>query len=69
MRPCGKKFQVRLRKLNKETIIGDFNSKEEAFQAYKIAKEQYIKEVANKWRDKISENVHKALINYTIEND
>ena len=69
IRPCGKKFQVRLRKLNKEIVIGDFNSKEEAFQAYKIAKEQHIKEVADKWRDKISENVYKTLINNTIEND
>ena len=68
-RPCGKKFQVRLRKLNKETMIGDFNSEEEAFQAYKIAKEAYIKEVADRWRGKITENVYKTLINYTIEND
>ena len=56
-------------KSTNEDIKKSFDTPEEAFQAYKIAKEQYIKEVANKWRDKISENVHKALINYTIDND
>lgn len=46
---------------------GTFNTQEEAFQAYKIAKENYIKEVADKWKDLISEKVYQALMNYQVE--
>lgn len=34
---------------------------------YKTAEENYIKEVADKWRGQITEEVYKALINYKIE--
>lgn len=40
---------------------------EQAFQAYKEAKEAYIKEVANKWRGQIDERVYEALMNYEVE--
>lgn len=43
------------------------NSILEAFEAYKKAKEQRIKNLANKWKDKITEKVYQALINYKIE--
>ena len=46
--------------------IGAFRTPEEAFQAYKQAKEAYIKEVANKWKDKIDQRVYEALINWEI---
>ena len=46
--------------------IGSFDTPEEAFQAYKTAKEAYIKEVADKWRGQITEQVYEALINYKI---
>lgn len=39
----------------------------EAFQAYKQAKEAHIKEVANKWKDKIDHRVYEALMNYQVE--
>ena len=51
----------------KQTIIGRYNTIEEAFQAYKIAKEEYIKEVADKWKDQITEPTYQALYNYTVE--
>ncbi len=44
-----------------------FNTFEEAFQAYKIAKEEYIKEVANKWKGRITEQTYIALYNWKIE--
>lgn len=47
--------------------LGTFDTPEEAFQAYKTAKEQYIKEVADKWRGKITEQVYNTLINYKVE--
>ena len=62
-------YASRLTKNNKLIHIGSFKTVEEAFQAYKMAKEQHIKEVADKWRGKITEKVYNALINYKIEID
>lgn len=49
--------------------LGYFNTAEQAFQVYKTAKEAYIKEVANKWKDKIDPKVYEALINYEVHID
>ena len=47
--------------------LGVFNTPEEAFETYKIAKELYLKELADKWKDKIDLKVYQALINYKVE--
>jgi hypothetical protein len=47
--------------------LGIFDTAEEAFQAYKTAKEVWIKQVADKWRNQITEQVYQALINYQVE--
>ena len=47
--------------------LGYFNKEVEAFQAYKQAKEAYIKEVANKWRNNIDPRVYEALMNWVVE--
>lgn len=47
--------------------LGSFKTPEEAFLAYKQAKEDYIKEVANKWKDQIELRAYEALINWTVE--
>lgn len=62
-----KSYQVNIYKNNKMFRIGTFYILEEAFQAYKEAKENYIKEVANKWRGKITEQVYQAMYNYRVE--
>ncbi len=63
----GSKFQAKL-SINGETVyLGTFDTPEEAFQAYKIAKEKQIKEVADKWKRQISEQTYRALINYKVE--
>ena len=36
-------------------------------QAYKQPKEDYIKEVANKWKDQIDPRVYDALMKYEVE--
>ena len=51
----------------KREYLGYFKTKIEAFNAYKQAKEIYIKEQANKWKDKIDERAYEALMNYTVE--
>ena len=38
-----------------------------AFNAYKQAKESFVKEQANKWKGKIDDRAYNALINYTAD--
>ena len=47
--------------------LGLFNTEIEAFNAYKVAKESFVKEQANKWKGKIDERAYNALMNYTVE--
>lgn len=47
--------------------LGNYNTKEEAFNAYKRAKEEYIKEVANRYKYKIDVRAYNSLIDYVIE--
>lgn len=49
--------------------IGTYNSPEEAFIYYKKFKENYIKEVANNYKNKIPEKLYQALISYEISID
>ena len=51
----------------KSEHLGYFKTELEAFNAYKKAKEDFIKEQANKWKDKIDERAYEALMNYTVE--
>lgn len=54
--------------INGKTIhLGYYSSVEEAFEAYKEAKEKYIKEVADKWKDRIDLRVYQAMYNYKVE--
>lgn len=54
---------------NTRISLGYFDTPQEAFQAYKTAKEAYIKEVADKWRGQITEQVYEAMYNYKVEID
>lgn len=63
----GKNFNAKIMKNNKEEDLGTFKTPEQAFQAYKTAKEAHIKEVADKWRGQITEPCYEALINYQVE--
>ena len=63
----GNKFQANIVRYNKREYLGTFNTPEEAFQVYKVAKEDYIRHVANKWKNQITEECYQALLNYKIE--
>lgn len=55
-------------KVNKKHhYLGMFDMVDEAFNSYKEAKEDYIKEVANKWRSSIDNRVYEALMAYQVE--
>ena len=50
-----------------QRYLGLFKTEIEAFNAYKTAKESFIKEQANKWKGKIDERAYNALMNYQVE--
>lgn len=49
--------------------LGYFDTAEEAFGAYKEAKESYIKQVAEKWKEKIDHRVYESLMKWEINID
>ena len=69
IKPSGNNFQVGLNRYSKYVHLGNFKTIGEAFESYKVAKELYIKEVADKWQKQITEQVYKALYNYKVEID
>jgi hypothetical protein len=52
---------------NKRKSIGSSKTPEGAFRKYKIFKENYIKEVANKYKDKIPQKLYEAMHNWIVE--
>ena len=50
----------------KRKHLGLFSTPEEAFQAYKEFKEEYIKEVANRYKDKIPVKLYEAVYNWEV---
>lgn len=52
---------------NRQKYLGQYNTVEEAFQAYKEFKENYIKEVADEYKDKIPQRLYEAMYRYEID--
>ena len=51
----------------KREHLGYFKTELEAFKAYKVAKEAFVKEQANKWKSQIDPRAYEALMNYQVE--
>ena len=51
----------------KQEHLGSFKTELEAFNAYKEAKEYFVKEQANKWKGQIDDRAYNALMNYEVE--
>ena len=47
--------------------LGIFSTPEQAFQAYKQAKEEHIKVLAEKYKDQIDPRAYDALMNYKVD--
>ena len=62
-----KKYKIKIKVNNKRKYIGRFNTKIEAFNSYKQSKEQYIKQVAEEYKDKIPKKLYEAMYNYKVE--
>ena len=53
--------------MNKDYKLGYYEDAVEAFLVYKKARENYLKEKANQWRDQLDIRAYNALINYQVE--
>lgn len=53
--------------LDGNKYLGFFYNEIDAFNTYKIEKEKYIKEVADKYKDKIPDKLYKAMYRYEIK--
>jgi len=62
-----KKFVAQIKCTGIKKHIGLFCTPEQAFYAYKEAKEEYVKAVANKWRNEVDFRVYEALMDYQVE--
>lgn len=62
------KYSAVINKWSKKVYLGSFKTPEEAFERYRIVKESYIKEVADKWKSKIDNRVYEAMYNWKVEN-
>lgn len=62
-----RKFDMCLTHLGKKLSRSLHETPEEAFKAYKEAKELCIKEIAEKWKDKLDAKVYKSLLRYEVD--
>ena len=63
-----KAFIARVNKnTGKSKHLGYFKTELEAFNAYKQAKESFVKEQANNWKSQIDPRAYEALMKYTVE--
>ena len=63
------KFKACMTKYGKNTTLGYFENELGAHLAYKEAKESYLKELADKYRDLLDPRAYEALYNYTVDID
>lgn len=61
------KFRADIRIGGKPKGLGDYDNELEAYRAYKKAKEEHVKSMANHWRDDIATNVYEALMQWKLE--
>ena len=70
---ASKKYRAQLSifKDGKRTMkhLGLFDTPKEAFEAYKQAKEEYIKEIADNYKDKIPAKLYEAMYAYEVSID
>lgn len=61
------KYRVRASVDGKQQHLGYFDTPQEAYQAYKIAKEAHVKRMALEWQDRIADNVFDALMQWSLD--
>lgn len=63
----GKNYKAQCSYSGERKHIGSFKTPELAFAAYKLCKENYIKELAEKYKDSIDPRAYQALLNYEVD--
>lgn len=63
------KYCSHLSTLDGNKWLGLFDTVEQAFEIYKKAKEDYIKEVADEYKDRIPHKLYVAMYNWVVEMD
>lgn len=63
------KFTAQIAINGKRKYLGCFDTELDAYLAYKKAKEENVKHMANLWRDDIAANVYDALMNRQLEGE
>ena len=61
-----KKYKAQISINGKREYLGLFDCPDEAYQAYRIAKEANVKRMAIEWKDRIEDNVFQALMNWEL---
>ena len=64
-----KKFRAYMSFMGGQIKLGTFDTAEAAFARYKEYKEDFIKDIAEQYRDIIPDKVYKAMMNWKIEID
>lgn len=64
-KPTGR-YRAQISVDSKRMHLGLFDDVDDAYQAYKEAKESNVKHVAERWRNKIDERVYHALMNWRL---
>ena len=62
-----KKYVAKITKENKQVHLGCFDNPMDAFYCYKDAKESYIKEIADMYKDEIPQKLYDAMYSYKVE--
>ena len=60
------KYVASVTKFSSHVLLGYFNNVSEAFLAFKVAKEDYVKELAEVYKDDICDRAYKALVAYKV---
>lgn len=63
----GNKFITQFTKKGQHVSLGSFNTPEEAFESYKIAKENYVKELGEIFKDKIDSRIYNMMQEYVVK--
>lgn len=63
----GNSYVAYISKYDRHVHLGCYSTIEGAFNAYKQAKEAFLKELADKYKDKLESRVYEAIYNYKVE--
>lgn len=61
------KYRACMSYKGKQIKLGTFNTAKEAFNSYKVYKENFIQSIAESYKEEIPNKVYKAMMNYNIE--